>query len=522
MSSATEPTISALKRQRAKRLARLGTKVYYLRRRGREQEMYDLVCDEFLELGGVYIKFLQGVLFSSQMMKRWHSPARLTIFENLAYQPIDVIQTLREELPAETLRQIALVQPQPFAAGSFGQVYLGQHADGTRIVIKVLRPLIRELLKFDLRLLNLFSKRFAAAEYENVEVKMDQALKDFRRATLSETDYVAEARFAQDLYENYKNHPTFVIPKTYVNLCTPRVIIQEYVDGVSGAELLQQKENGVDVATYVKEKTGSDIDEQLTTLGVESLSGAFALPRIMGDPHPGNIRFLSGNKVGLIDFGISARAPRNRAAFYGVLEQWSLMYNENADVSALFEQFVRFFVNDLYRALKKISTILPMQPGAKNKNNGDMMREVSGMVQKIFAGALGTGDLRTIMDEGRLMQAFGHLVNRGNRFGLVIQLDSSEILRAAQTYISLVESLGRRAQVVPQLLAKTVARVSRDHSDIIHQTDQTLSSSQAINIVNRWLERIASRDPELFRELLSKIDLRKALAPSVASEGEEA
>ena len=41
--------------------------------------------------GGVYVKFLQGVLFSSPVMQRWHSPSRLKIFENLDTQPIDVI-----------------------------------------------------------------------------------------------------------------------------------------------------------------------------------------------------------------------------------------------------------------------------------------------------------------------------------------------------------------------------------------------------------------------------------------------
>src|SRR5579859_4358709 len=117
-----EPGTAALKRRRAHRLAKLGAKVYYLRRRGREQEMYDLICNEFLALGGVYIKFLQGVLFSTPMMKRWHSPKRQTIFENLACHELDVVGMLRTELPLPELRQIALIQPQPFAAGSFGQV----------------------------------------------------------------------------------------------------------------------------------------------------------------------------------------------------------------------------------------------------------------------------------------------------------------------------------------------------------------------------------------------------------------
>src|SRR5260370_21074669 len=178
MTSRQPKTITALKRERTKRLAGLGAKAYYLRKRGREQDMYNLLCDEFLTLGGVYVKFMQGVMFNTPLMKRWHSPARLKIFENLDSQPIDIVAVLRSELPPERLRDIVLVQPQPFAAGSFGQVYLAQHADGQKIIIKALRPMVRELLKYDLRLLSIFSKRFAAQQYTNFTIKMNSAIKE--------------------------------------------------------------------------------------------------------------------------------------------------------------------------------------------------------------------------------------------------------------------------------------------------------------------------------------------------------
>ena len=100
--------IAALKRERTKRLARLGARVFYLRKRGREQEMYDLICNEFVSLGGVYVKFMQGVLFQSPVMRRWHSPLRLKIFENLDTQPIDIIGLLHKELSPDDLRKVAL------------------------------------------------------------------------------------------------------------------------------------------------------------------------------------------------------------------------------------------------------------------------------------------------------------------------------------------------------------------------------------------------------------------------------
>lgn len=529
---AKDTSMTAIKRQRTKKLARLGARVYYLRQRGKDQEMYNLICDEFVELGGVYVKFLQGVLLTNPALKRWHNPNRLRIFEDLEHEQLDVIKILRHELSPEQLSQIVLIQPEPFAAGSFGQVYLGQHANGKHIIIKVLRPMIRELLKYDLRLLSVFTKRFAAKQYDNFTVKMSTAIKEFRHATLSETDYLGEARFANDLYVAYKHNPLMVIPETYMDLCTPHLIVQEYIGGISGAELLRVKETqGVDLQEYVKEKLGSDLDAQLETLGTELLSGAFDMPRIQGDPHPGNIRFLPDNKVGLIDFGISAPSPSNKPAFYGIISEWGRMYSQDGNISSMFEQFLRFFMNDLYRALKKLSTFIPgvnhnaalipqsdsdtsqatAAPNTSQNGNVDLMKEVGRIVQNMFDSALGTRDMNQILDDGRMIQAFGQMVNRGNRLGLVVHLESSEVLRAAQTYIALLESMGVMRRVLPKILSNVALRVRQNHPEIINETERAVSTSQAVDIVNRWLERVAIKDPVLFHQLLRRVDLKKAM-----------
>lgn len=529
---AKDTSMTVIKRQRTKKLARLGARVYYLRQRGKDQEMYNLICDEFVELGGVYVKFLQGVLLTNPALKRWHNPNRLRIFEDLEHEQLDVIKILRHELSPEQLSQIVLIQPEPFAAGSFGQVYLGQHANGKHIIIKVLRPMIRELLKYDLRLLSVFTKRFAAKQYDNFTVKMSTAIKEFRHATLSETDYLGEARFANDLYEAYKHNPLMVIPETYMDLCTPHLIVQEYIGGISGAELLRVKETqGVDLQEYVKEKLGSDLDAQLETLGTELLSGAFDMPRIQGDPHPGNIRFLPDNKVGLIDFGISAPSPSNKPAFYGIISEWGRMYSQDGNISSMFEQFLRFFMNDLYRALKKLSTFIPgvnhnaalipqsdsdtpqatAAPNTSQNGNVDLMKEVGRIVQNMFDSALGTRDMNQILDDGRMIQAFGQMVNRGNRLGLVVHLESSEVLRAAQTYIALLESMGVMRRVLPKILSNVALRVRQNHPEIINETERAVSTSQAVDIVNRWLERVAIKDPVLFHQLLRRVDLKKAM-----------
>ncbi|HUD07897.1 MAG TPA: AarF/ABC1/UbiB kinase family protein [Candidatus Saccharimonadales bacterium] len=500
-------SIAAIKRHRTAKIASLGTKAYYLYRRGQQEKMYTLICEEFIELGGIYIKFLQGVLLQNHALRNWHNPDKLKVFENLDHEPLDVVRLLQTELPPEKLALITSIQPQPFAAGSFGQVYYGQHANGKPIIIKVLRPMVRELLRYDLRLIGMFSRSLANRVTDNIDFNLNTAIKDFRVATLRETDYIGEAHFAQELFEAYRDNPMFIIPETFLDLCTPNIIVQEYVDGLSVAQLIRLQEQGADPRQYTAEVIGSDLDKQLELLGVELFASMFSLSRVQGDPHPGNIRLMTGNRIGMIDFGIAAPTPDNKAAFYGIVDGMHQIYSNNFDISRLFEQFIRFFVNDLYRALRRLAS--HNQSLSKNTSNEteNYTQEIGKLAQAAFKTAVGVENIRALIEDGRILQIMNQVINKDNRFGLVIKLEASEILRATQTYMSLVDTLGRRTAVMPKVLRNVVERVQREHPEVLSKNDGEISVSQALDIVSNWLERVANRDPLLFSQLMKRIKM---------------
>jgi len=439
-------TIAAIKRNRTRRLGTLITKSYYLHRRKQDEQLYSLICEEFVSLGGVYVKFLQGVLLRSKIMRKWHNPEKLNIFENLDSEPIDIMKLLQHELPKSKLAQISMIQPVPFAAGSFGQVYYGQLRTGQPIIIKVLRPMVRELLKYDLKLLSTFSRTFMVKLYKNMNMQINDALKDFSVATLRETDYIHEAEFANELYEAYKNNKNVVIPKTYLELCTTNIIVQDYVDGISVAQIIRLHEQGVDPVAYVKEQLGSDLVLQLQHLGYESVMAVFTLHRIQGDPHPGNIRLMRNNKVGMIDFGISAKAPEDKSGLFGLFESYDKVFKGSQTAIGLFEHSLRFFVSDLYRSLRKLGDYI-----GKNDNR-DYVNEVSQIAGDVFQQATGSDIISVdFQNDSSVLAIINKMVNKGNRFGLVMKLEATEILRAVQTYTSMVGSLGLYSKVMPAL-----------------------------------------------------------------------
>jgi serine/threonine protein kinase len=406
---------------------------------------------------------------------------------------------LRHELPPEKLARITGVQPQPFAAGSFGQVYYGQLDNGQPIIIKVLRPMIRELLKYDLKLLSAFSKSFFNKLYKNMSIRMQDALRDFSAATLRETDYRSEVAFANEMYQNYKDHPTLVIPQTYSDLCTDNIIVQDYVDGISCAQLIKLAEQGVDPAAYIKDTLGSDLQTQLETVGYESLMGIFRFKRIQGDPHPGNIRFMTNNRVGLIDFGISAESPYEKSALFGMLESYDHIYKGSQTAVALFEQGLRFFVSDLYRALKKLATIY-------GKQNKDYVTEVSRVASDVFAQATGSDMINfDVRNEQGILATINRILNKGNRFGLVMKLENSDILRSIQTFGSLLGRLHMSNQVMPVIMDRAVQDIQKEFPEVLAESDDHIAVSDAIDTITKWLERVAEKDPALFRQLMGKI-----------------
>ena len=213
--------IKELKRHRRRTLAALVKKIYLLNRKKQRTEVNNLICEEFTKLGGVYIKFLQGVLLQSSLMRDWQSADRLKIFENLDSEPVDIQAVLKKELSAEKLAQLGGISPTPFAAGSFGQVYYATLHDGTQVIVKLLRPLVRETLAYDLKLLGLFSRAFASKLSKNVDLDVINAIDEFKRATMRETDYVEEARFGNELWEAYKDNDQFIFQKL-----TPNSVLQ--------------------------------------------------------------------------------------------------------------------------------------------------------------------------------------------------------------------------------------------------------------------------------------------------------
>lgn len=487
-------------------ILKLLAKSGYYKLKGNDTKMMTTIADGFLDLGGVYVKFLQGVLLQLPMMKLWDGKRRFDVYENVPIDLIDVDAFLRKHLSPSELSKIKNVSLEPFASGSFGQVYKGTLKSGDEVVFKLLRPDIQKLLKRDLRLIKLISKLLAGV-FTNWNVDLRTLVKGFVRSTLAEIDYKSEAKFAEEAYAYYASNPVIVIPKTYHEFSNKYIIVQEYIDGISLAKLLRENASvKIDYADIVYMYTGSDIKYQLTQLGIELNKAVLHSGPIHGDPHPGNVRLLPDNKVALLDFGIQAQPLKSANAYYAVLlEFWRAEYLNAPNPGNMFVAYIRFYSGRLYDSMRIVS-----EYASKRYNKPIQLDDwIVKLSNKIFEQKVSPEALLNGLDKIRAGQdakniSVDNIVNPGNRFHIAVRINDGAILRTMATYLSLVTELGYRS-IVPDVYNELVEYVKEFLPDLEKESKSSVRTEEAIQIVYSWLEKIAQTDKDLYRSMLNHL-----------------
>ncbi len=483
-------------------LAQQLLKVALLERGNKTYAMRRHIFDTFWQLGGVYVKFLQLLVVSVDFMRGWAGPTEYDVFEKVTTEPLDIYAVLQKDLPQYT-QQFSAIADKPFAAGSFAQVYHATLTDGTPVIIKVLRPALIKHLKADLRVLAAIVW-LAQLLRPSAVVNLRQAFSEFKHITIAETDYQRETANALWFYRYFQHAPKVVVPFTYQHLCSASVITQQYIGGVSLAEVLTRHKHGDDPSLIVAQQTGSNLWQQLETVGAELLKSTLVADFVLGDPHPGNIKLLPDNKVGLIDFGIAAPAPRNRLAFYDLMREYKKVYEEAFDPHGFAVASLHFFDKDLVSALRIVGREL------------DPTRPIN------FVGLLGNSATDTLDDAmadltgqhylqaKKMLPLFNNVINANNRFGISVDVSSGAMLKSAQTFLSTVNSIStmpqQRLAVVKGALTQAV--VYAEVQNVLDQADaqqNTLTTPQAFELVSAWLTQVANNDPFLYRKIAASI-----------------
>jgi ubiquinone biosynthesis protein len=246
------------------------------------------------ELGPTFVKF--GQLLSTRPdivppdiiveLRKLQDDVRPVPFEQ-------VEQVVESELGLSLERAFLEFEPQPIAAASIGQVHRATLPNGRRVVVKVQRPGAARQIEADLALLyqaaRIAKERVRALDFIDSRAVVDE----FARSIRSELDYRAEGRNAERFRRDWAGDPHVHIPRVYWSYTRPRVLTLEYVEGVQVAD--------IDRTRYTIEER-----RRLAYRMAETwMSMIFRHGFFHADPHPANILVLPGDRIGIVDFGLT-------------------------------------------------------------------------------------------------------------------------------------------------------------------------------------------------------------------------
>ncbi|QWV97889.1 AarF/ABC1/UbiB kinase family protein [Geomonas nitrogeniifigens] len=200
-----------------------------------------------------------------------------------------------------------------FAAASLGQVHRARLRSGELVAVKIQYPGIARTIEADLKNLRLLMQPMRLGEdWDNVVAK----LAEVERVLLAETDYLAEARFAQEVGNSFTPEDDIVIPRVYPDYSTRRVLTTEHLEGVHLEEFLAGN------------PSQELCDRYTHLLTVATLRALYRTRCLLADPNPGNYIFMPDGRLGLVDFGCTRRLTEEEWQFQCEVEEALLRRDE--------------------------------------------------------------------------------------------------------------------------------------------------------------------------------------------------
>ena len=281
----------------------------------------------FEELGPIFIKFGQALSTRRDLL-----PA--DIAEELAklqdrvppFPDAEAKAAIEKSLGQPVGEVFGSFETAPLAAASIAQVHAATLKDGREVIVKVLRPGMREIIRRDLDVLYALARLVLAYVPDSTRLRPVEIVAEYDKTIMDELDLMREAANAAQLKRNFQGSKLLYVPSVYFDLCRSDVLVMERIRGIQISNLARLKELNVNF-------------RKLAEHGVEIFFTQMLWHNFFhADMHPGNIFVLADDPenpvYAAVDFGI-----------IGTLEPRDLEY--------LAGNFLAFFDRD-YRRIAEL------------------------------------------------------------------------------------------------------------------------------------------------------------------------
>ena len=377
------------------------------------------------DLGPTYVKIGQIMSSRVDMLPVSYCKELEKLRQNVKELDPEIAKAVIEQETGKRIEDLFLeFRDKPLGSASIGQAHLAVLKDGTKVVTKVQRPLIAEMMREDFVLL----KKLAAAvnvvkeadEDGEQMVDLMSVIEELEKVENEELDFRVEAENTRFFKENcIDDEEKISCPTVIDELTTERLFTMTFVDGYSISKRDRLIEEG-----YDPEQIGSVILDNY-------LHQVLDVGSFHADPHQGNIMVSHGKPV-WIDFGM-------------------IGHISDADVNIIQSLILSLIERDLD---KLVNAIMSMGAASPQTNRGKLMEDADMMFDKYMnVTNLQELDLSSLLDEVMTL-ADKHHISLPGKYTMLV--------RSIATIEGVIEQLCPELNLFKQITDRLMERVKQN------------------------------------------------------------
>lgn len=257
------------------------------------------------DLGPTYIKLGQIMSMRSDMIPKEYCEALTQLRTAVPPMPFDEVRRVVESSLGRAIEEVySEFSRTPIGSASIAQAHTARLMDGERVVVKVQREGIHDIMARDMALLRKAAGLLRIAPGAGEVVDFSIVLDEMWKVTQEELNFNIEAENAEEFYRFNEDVAFATCPRIHRELTTSQVLTMEYIDGYAVDDRQSLTDNGYDLSE-IGAKLADNYIKQVVTDGF-----------FHADPHPGNIR-IRGGQIVWIDMGMMGRLSARDQALFG-------------------------------------------------------------------------------------------------------------------------------------------------------------------------------------------------------------
>jgi ubiquinone biosynthesis protein len=245
------------------------------------------------DLGPIYVKFGQILSTRRDLLPDDIAEELARLQDRVPPFPGARAKAMIEAAEGQPVGEVFLAFDEtPLASASIAQVHAARLHDGTDVVVKVLRPNIRQYIRRDVSLLRTIAGMAEHYWRESRRLRPCEVIAEFEKTLYDELDLLREAANASQLRRNFRDSDMLYVPEIHWAYCRPNVMVMERISGISVTNIGALRASGIDL-------------KALAERGVELFfTQVFRHNFFHADMHPGNIFVSPTGTYMAVDFGI--------------------------------------------------------------------------------------------------------------------------------------------------------------------------------------------------------------------------